>query len=1186
MADPPRPTQGVVRSTRTGDSVRDAIVVANGDADPTRLRDLVAARPGRSSWRRMAARAPCWRPASGPTSSSATAIRCRRLTAHRLGERPASSCASCPPRRTRATPSSACSPRSRPARRASRSVARSAATGPSTRSRTSCCWPTRASTAARSSLHAGASRIERIGGDGGARVLRHPGVPGRLRLAVRGRRPRRWRPHERAALPAAAETLTVGPARGLSNELVGTDGRVATPTRPPPRRHHAAGRPEPPHAGRDGPRMNRRISPSRAALVVALGLACRRVRAWRSRDPRRRGAHAAPAHPRFVLPAADDDRRGLRGRARRAARGHLRRGRGRDRQPGDPDPIAGDEPLADVLYGVDNTFLSRALEAGVFEPYRSTEAGSVPAELRSLEGDLATPIDFGDVCLNIDVAAFAERGAARARRRSRTSLDPALRDTLVVEDPSRLVAGPRVPARDGRDLRRGSATSGWQAFWRALRANGVEVASGWEEAYYGRFSGGSGEGDRPDRRVVRVEPGRGGRLRATPTPSRTHAGARGGLLPPGRVRGRARRRREPELAEALHRLPAVARRRRRSCRWRCSCCPCARTSRCRRRSSGTRSGRRARDAGPGATSTPAVSAGSTSGPTSCCGEPPGQPAAGDPAARVPRALLRLAAAAASSRSAWPPRRARRWRRRDASGPSRRPRRLVFTLGSRDRLDRPDAWSWGCPRPGSSPASTSPAAGCSGRYGRAVRAADRRRRRRVPGAARPAQPAQRPGHAAVRRRGPAGPPRRLGRRPSSSRTSSTTSPSSCALVGGMWERARPACRGGGADARRLAAARAFREVTWPLLRPAVLSAASIVLLFTATSFGVVLLLGGPRDTTLEVEIYRQAAILPRPADGRRADAHPAGRRRLVLLVSARAAGARCDRAAAAARRPARWRGRRGPRTGAGRRRHDPRACCVAFLVAAARSCSSSARSPGPAGYGLERLAGAPRRGLAHAPPGRAESRPSSIRSSFAVSRRSSPRPLGLCAALVVGYRRGWLSRALDALVMLPLGHLGGHRGLRVPRRARPRRRSTCARRSCSSRIAHALIALPFVLRAVAPVDRARSTPGCARPPRSWAPRRRAPGARSMRRSWRAARWSARASRSPSRSASSARRSSSPARRRTTMPVAIYRLLGQPGAANFAMAMALATVLMVLTAVVDAAHRAGARPRRERASDGRT
>ena len=53
------------------------------------------------------------------------------------------------------------------------------------------------------------------------------------------------------------------------------------------------------------------------------------------------------------------------------------------------------------------------------------------------------------------------------------------------------------------------------------------------------------------------------------------------------------------------------------------------------------------------------------------------------------------------------------------------------------------------------------------------------------------------------------------------------------------------------------ARSFREVTLPLLAPALASAASIVFLFSFTSFGIVLILGGPRYSTLETEIYNQA-----------------------------------------------------------------------------------------------------------------------------------------------------------------------------------------------------------------------------------------------------------------------------------------------------------------------------------------
>jgi len=77
------------------------------------------------------------------------------------------------------------------------------------------------------------------------------------------------------------------------------------------------------------------------------------------------------------------------------------------------------------------------------------------------------------------------------------------------------------------------------------------------------------------------------------------------------------------------------------------------------------------------------------------------------------------------------------------------------------------------------------------------------------------------------------------------------------VGGLWGNLDPSLE---EAARTLGASRwkAFREVTLPLLRPAIAAASSIVFLFCFTSFGVVLLLGGPRARTLEVEIYDQTA----------------------------------------------------------------------------------------------------------------------------------------------------------------------------------------------------------------------------------------------------------------------------------------------------------------------------------------
>ena len=80
-----------------------------------------------------------------------------------------------------------------------------------------------------------------------------------------------------------------------------------------------------------------------------------------------------------------------------------------------------------------------------------------------------------------------------------------------------------------------------------------------------------------------------------------------------------------------------------------------------------------------------------------------------------------------------------------------------------------------------------------------------------------------------------------------------------LVGGLWAHLDPRTE----DAARALGAspwRAFREVTWPLLRPATVSAASIIFLFGVTSFGLVLLLGAPGQPTLEVEIWRQASVM--------------------------------------------------------------------------------------------------------------------------------------------------------------------------------------------------------------------------------------------------------------------------------------------------------------------------------------
>ena len=104
---------------------------------------------------------------------------------------------------------------------------------------------------------------------------------------------------------------------------------------------------------------------------------------------------------------------------------------------------------------------------------------------------IATPVDFGDVCVNDDLAWFAEHDLAPPADLEALA-DPAYRDLLVVENPAASSPGLAfllaTIARYGDD--------GWADYWSRLTANGVEVVDGWTEAYYDRFSG-AGDGDRP-----------------------------------------------------------------------------------------------------------------------------------------------------------------------------------------------------------------------------------------------------------------------------------------------------------------------------------------------------------------------------------------------------------------------------------------------------------------------------------------------------------------------------------------------------------------------------------------------------------------------------------------------------------------------------------------------------------------
>ena len=150
-------------------------------------------------------------------------------------------------------------------------------------------------------------------------------------------------------------------------------------------------------------------------------------------------------------------------------------------------------PQGDVLFGIDNNLVSRALDEDLFTPYEADGLDRVDRRYLIDPTHRVTPIDHGDVCLNIDRKWFASRGIAPPRTLADLT-EPRYRKLLVVENPATSTPGLAfmlaTVARFGE--------SGWQGYWRRLRANGVLVVDGWEEAYTARFSGAGGsEGTLP-----------------------------------------------------------------------------------------------------------------------------------------------------------------------------------------------------------------------------------------------------------------------------------------------------------------------------------------------------------------------------------------------------------------------------------------------------------------------------------------------------------------------------------------------------------------------------------------------------------------------------------------------------------------------------------------------------------------
>ncbi len=141
-----------------------------------------------------------------------------------------------------------------------------------------------------------------------------------------------------------------------------------------------------------------------------------------------------------------------------------------------------DNPLADVLFGVDDTFLSRALGADVFVDYRSEGVDSLASDFK--QGTYTvTPISYGDVCFNYDKAFFEE-----AQLPIPENIDALLRGEyaglVTVEHPATSSAGLAFMLATIARYRE----AGWLEWWERMRDADVSVVADWDSAYYGEFT--------------------------------------------------------------------------------------------------------------------------------------------------------------------------------------------------------------------------------------------------------------------------------------------------------------------------------------------------------------------------------------------------------------------------------------------------------------------------------------------------------------------------------------------------------------------------------------------------------------------------------------------------------------------------------------------------------------------------
>ena len=385
-----------------------------------------------------------------------------------------------------------------------------------------------------------------------------------------------------------------------------------------------------------------------------------------------------------------------------------------------------------------------------------------------------------------------------------------------------------------------------------------------------------------------------------------------------------------------------------------------------------------------------------------------------------------------------------------------------------------------------------------------------------------------------------------------------------LVGTAWaqldNRLVQAARVLGASSRK-----AFLEISLPLLAPVILSASMLVFMFDFTSFGVVLLLGGPQNATLEVEIYSQAMyFLNLPMAGALSVIQLAVTFLIMLVYT------RLGKKSTSTR----------PQADTLRRPASKQAKAFVAVIVIARVVAQVLPLVSLASRSFTRLEAArgergevqtgltldyyrqlfvnQRQSIFYVPPATA------IRNSvyFGLITVLIATSLGTLAAFALN-KPGKANRWMDPVMMLPMGTSAVTLGLGfilvfnkppIDLRTFP----------ILLPIAHSLVAMPFVIRTMKPaiasipanIRQAAAVLG-ASPLRVWREVDLPLISRAVAVS---ALFSFTISLGEFGATSFLTRPEMP-----TIPVAIYRYLSQPGAANYGQAMAMATILMLVCAL---------------------